>query len=101
VRDLIEEFRQDSTRALQDSRKALEARDHAAWQDHLHMLKGGASDVGALALAEACAQAERIKPYEIAQPLALDRFAVVQVTQQAVLTAMEDFLARQQSARGM
>jgi two-component system sensor histidine kinase RpfC len=101
VRDLIEEFRQDSGRALQATRQALEERNHGAWKDHLHMLKGGASDVGAIAMAEACAEAERIKPFEIAQPLASERLAMVNAAQQAALTAMKDFLARQQSARGM
>ncbi len=101
VRDLIEEFRQDSKRALQASHQALQERNHGAWKEHLHMLKGDASDVGALAMADACAEAERIKPFEIAQPLASERLATVHAAQQAALTAMEDFLARQQSARGM
>jgi two-component system sensor histidine kinase RpfC len=101
IRDLIEEFRQDSSRALQATRRALEERNHGAWMEHLHMLKGGASDVGALAMADACAEAERIKPFEIALPLAAERLAAVNAAQQTALTAMEDFLARQQSARGM
>jgi two-component system sensor histidine kinase RpfC len=101
VRDLIEEFRQDSARALQATRQALEERNYGAWKDHLHMLKGGASDVGALAMADACAEAERIKPFEITQALASERLAAVNDAKQAALAAMEDFLARQQSARGM
>jgi two-component system sensor histidine kinase RpfC len=64
------------------------------------MLKGGASDVGAQAMAEACAEAERIKPFEIAHPLASERLETVGTAQQAVLVAMEEFLARQQSALG-
>jgi two-component system sensor histidine kinase RpfC len=101
VRDLIEEFREDSGRALLATRQALDERNFGVWKDHLHMLKGGASDVGAMAMADACADAERIRPFEIAQTLASERLAAVTAAQQAVLTAMEDFLARQQSARGM
>jgi two-component system sensor histidine kinase RpfC len=100
VRDLIDEFRQDSDRALDATRKALAARDYGAWKDHLHMLRGGASDVGALAMVHACVEGERIKPFEIAQPLAEERLAAVAAEQQAALAAMEAFLDRQYSVRG-
>lgn len=100
VRELVEEFRQDSNRALQATQQALEERNYGAWKENLHMLKGGASDVGALAMAEACSDAERIKPFEIGQPLASERLAAVSAAQKTVLTAMEEFLARQQSALG-
>jgi two-component system, sensor histidine kinase RpfC len=100
VRDLIDEFRQDSDRALEATRKALAARDYGAWKDHLHMLRGGASDVGALAMVHACVEGERIKPFEIAQPLAEERLAAVAAEQQAALAAMEAFLDRQHSVRG-
>lgn len=101
VRELVEEFRQDSNRALQATRQALAERNYGAWKEQLHMLKGGASDVGAQAMAEACAEAERIKPFEIAQALAAQRLEAVSDAQQAVLDAMEEFLARQQSALGL
>jgi hypothetical protein len=52
-------------------------------------------------MAEACAEAERIRPFEITQSLASERLAIVSAAQQAALKAMEEFLARQQSARGM
>jgi two-component system sensor histidine kinase RpfC len=100
VRELVEEFRQDSNRALQAMRQALAERNYGAWKEQLHMLKGGASDVGAQAMAEACAEAERIKPFEISHPLASERLETVGTAQQAVLAAMEEFLARQQSALG-
>lgn len=100
VRDLIEEFRQDSDRALAATREALAARDYSAWKDHLHMLRGGASDVGALSMVHACIEGERIKPFEIAQPLAEERLAAVAAEQQAALAAMQAFLERQHSVRG-
>lgn len=101
VRDLIEDFRQDSSRALQATHQALEDRDYGSWKDQLHTLKGGASDVGAQAMAEACAEAERIKPFEIALPLASERLIKVNVAQQAALAALNDFLSRQRNAWGM
>jgi two-component system sensor histidine kinase RpfC len=101
VRELIEEFREDSSRGLQATREALEERNYGAWKDQLHMLKGGASDVGAQAMAEACAEAERLKPFEIALPLASERLAMVNAAQQTALVAMDDFLARQRNALGL
>ncbi len=101
VRELVDEFRQDSNRALEATRQALQERDYGAWKEHLHMLKGGASDVGALAMADACSAAERIKPFEIGQPLASERLAAVDAAQQATLAAMDEFLARQQSVLGL
>lgn len=101
VRDLIEDFRQDSNRAMQATRQALQEQNYGAWKDQLHMLKGGASDVGALAMAEICAAAERIKPFEITLPVAVESLAKVSDAQQAALAALDDFLARQRNALGM
>ena len=42
------------------------------------MLKGGARDVGANLLAQRCAEAERIKPFELASGLAQERLSAVQ-----------------------
>ncbi len=100
VRELVEAFRQDSTRALQAMRQSLNERNYGAWQEELHMLKGGASDLGARAMAEACDKAERIKPFEVGLPLAAEQLAAIGTAQLAVLAAMEAFLARQQSALG-
>jgi two-component system sensor histidine kinase RpfC len=101
VRDLIEDFRQDSNRAMQATRVALHEQNYGTWKDQLHMLKGGASDVGAISMAEICAEAERIKPFEIALPLAAESLAKVDDAQQAALAALDDFLARQRNALGM
>ncbi len=101
VRELVNEFRQDSNRALQATRQALVDRNYGAWREQMHMLKGGASDVGAQAMAEACDEAERIKPFEITLPLASERLDMVSAAQQQALSAMEEFLARQQSALGL
>ncbi len=101
VRDLVEEFRQDSDRALYATRQALTEQDYGTWKDQLHTLKGGASDVGAIAMSDICAAAERIKPFEIAQPLAAEHLSKVAAAQQATLLALEDFLARQRNALGL
>lgn len=81
-------------------RQSLNERNYGAWQEELHMLKGGASDLGARAMAEACDKAERIKPFEVGLPLAAEQLAAIGTAQLAVLAAMEAFLARQQSALG-
>lgn len=73
VRDLIESFNEDSQRSMVEIERALQAEDFGAWHNHLHMLKGGASDLGAHELASKCAEAERIKPFEITTQVAQDR----------------------------
>lgn len=77
VDDLLASFLADSARALRDADRALRTQDYSQWYDQLHMLKGGASDVGAHRLAEYCAEAERIKPYELAEPLARSHLETV------------------------
>lgn len=65
VQDLLATFEEDSERALRDIERALADQDYGQWHDQLHMLKGGASDVGATQLTQLCTEAERIKPYEM------------------------------------
>ncbi|MBT9590952.1 MAG: response regulator [Thiobacillus sp.] len=65
VQDLIASFVEDSDRALRDIERALADQNYGRWHDQLHMLKGGASDMGAAHLAQSCTEAERIKPYEM------------------------------------
>ncbi len=101
VRDLVEDFRKDGARAIDAVRQALVQQNYGAWKDQLHMLKGGASDVGAQAMAEACAMAERIKPFEITMPIAAECLEQVASAQQNALMALDDFLARQRNALGM
>jgi two-component system sensor histidine kinase RpfC len=93
LQDLLASFEEDSERSLRDIVRALEAQDYGQWHDQLHMLKGGASDVGANRLAQHCAEAERIKPYEMSTPAASEkledvRFALAEA--QAALTAYLD-----------
>jgi two-component system sensor histidine kinase RpfC len=70
VDDLLASFATDSARSLRDVERALESEDYGQWHDQLHMLKGGAGDMGAHRLAELCAEAERVKPFELATPQA-------------------------------
>ena len=93
VRDLIEEFAQDSARILGETRKAVTDKNYGAWKDRLHMLKGSASDIGALAMAQACANAERIRAFEIEQPVANEHLSNVENARLAALAAIEGFLA--------
>ena len=77
VQDLLSSFEEDSERALRDIERAMTAQDYGQWHDQLHMLKGGASDVGAARLARLCAEAERIKPYEMTSPGVREKFEEV------------------------
>src|SRR5512139_3257806 len=88
VGDLLDSFTEDSERALRDIERALEALDYGQWHDQLHTLKGGASDVGASQLALRCAEAERIKPFELAAPLAESRLEAVRIALADAQTAL-------------
>jgi two-component system sensor histidine kinase RpfC len=78
VKDLILSFEEDSERSMRDIERAMASQDYGQWHDQLHMLKGGASDVGANRLAQRCAEAERIKPYELTSSLGRARLVEVQ-----------------------
>ncbi|MBI3432596.1 MAG: response regulator [Hydrogenophilales bacterium] len=100
VQDLIASFAEDSERSLRDIERALAAQDYGQWHDQLHMLKGGASDVGANRLAHLCAAAERIKPYEMGDIGArqkLDDVRLALAEAQAALTAYLDRTLRAES----
>lgn len=77
VQELISTFSEDSKRSLIEVERALIMHNYGLWRDQLHMLKGGASDIGAKRLALACSKAERIKPFEIGCIIASDLLHVV------------------------
>jgi len=92
VEDLLASFEEESGRTLRDIERALAAQDYGQWHHQLHMLKGGARDVGAHPLAERCAEAERIKAFELATRLAHDRLDAVRsalLVTQAALAAYQ------------
>lgn len=92
VEDLLASFEEESGRTLRDIERALAVQDYGQWHHQLHMLKGGARDLGANPLAERCAEAERIKAFELATRLAHDRLDAVRsalVSTQAALAAYQ------------
>jgi len=92
VQDLLASFEEDSQRALRDIERALAAGDYGQWHHQLHMLKGGARDVGANQLAQRCVEAERVKPFELATSLAHDKLGAVRdalILTQAALDAYQ------------
>ena len=92
VEDLLTSFEEDSARALRNIERALAVQDYGQWHDQLHTLKGGARDVGANQLAQRCSEAERIKPFELATPMAHARLASVRdalAAAQATLVAYQ------------
>lgn len=94
VQDLLASFEEESGRLLQAVEAALTSQNYGQWHDQLHMLKGGASDVGAHRLALRCAEAERVKPFELGTPLAQDRLDAVR---QALADAQAALAAYQAS----
>jgi two-component system sensor histidine kinase RpfC len=97
IRDLVEGFKKDAERSYSDTEKALACQDYGAWKDHLHMLKGGASDVGCSLLSSVCVGAERIKPFEITQPVAAEKLSEVRTALDNAKNALDEYLSRQRS----
>ncbi|MDP2109464.1 MAG: ATP-binding protein [Thiobacillus sp.] len=93
VEDLLASFEEESGRTLRDIERALAARDYGQWHHQLHMLKGGARDLGANPLAERCAEAERIKAFELATRLAHDRLDAVRAALATTRTALAAYQA--------
>lgn len=91
VEELITSFSADSKRAIQEIEHAIHVENFGLWHDQLHMLKGGASDVGAHALALVCAEAERIKPYEITTHVAYDKLAKVRSALEQTQISLEAY----------
>jgi two-component system sensor histidine kinase RpfC len=94
VKDLLASFEEDSERSMRDIERALASQDYGQWHDQLHMLKGGASDVGANRLAQLCAEAERIKPYELVGDAARQKLEEVKFALTEAQTALADYLDR-------
>jgi len=92
VKDLLASFEEDSERSMRDIERALASQDYGQWYDQLHMLKGGASDVGANRLTQLCAEAERIKPYELVGGRARQKLDEVRVALTETQTALADYL---------
>ena len=93
VSELIESFNEDSKRSINEIEHALHTQDYSMWHDQLHMLKGGASDVGAHELARLCAEAERIKPYEMTASLARDKLQIVKSALERAQTSLTKYQA--------
>jgi two-component system, sensor histidine kinase RpfC len=100
VEDLLASFEEDSQRAVQDIEHALATQNYGLWNDQLHMLKGGARDIGAHQLAQRCAEAERIKPFEFASSLAQERLQAVDAALGTTQTALAAYQANRLSAEG-
>jgi two-component system sensor histidine kinase RpfC len=98
VRELIESFSQDSKRSMTEVERALLTQDYGLWHDQLHMLKGGASDVGAHQLAGICTDAERIKPFEIGTVLAREKLVAVRSALGEAQTMLAMYLDQKSSA---
>lgn len=92
VQDLLTSFEDDSQRALGAIERALVDDNFGQWHDQMHMLKGGASDVGASQLAALCSEAERIKPYELSGPVAREKLEQIRLALIATQAALIRYL---------
>lgn len=99
VQELIASFGQDSLRAINEVERAWITQDHSLWHDQLHMLKGGASDVGVYQLARICSEAERIKPFEIASQVAREKLDAVQLALIDAQAALAVYMDRKLRAK--
>jgi two-component system sensor histidine kinase RpfC len=97
VRELVDGFKKDAERSYREAEAALARQDYGAWKDHLHMLKGGASDVGCHLLSATCIEAERIKPFEITTPVAAEKLSLVRTALDNAKNALDEYLSRQRS----
>jgi len=101
VQELVNSFGEDSRRSINEVERALITQDYSLWHDQLHMLKGGASDMGACQLARLCSEAERIKPFEITSPAARKSLEAVRLAltdAQAALATYTDRKLRAENA---
>src|SRR5512139_1488563 len=101
VQDLLTSFEEESGRLMRDTEAALASQDYGQWHDQLHMLKGGASDVGANRLAQLCAEAERIKPYEMTGQVAFQKLDEVRFALAEAHTALTAYLDRKLRAENI
>jgi two-component system sensor histidine kinase RpfC len=101
VQDLLASFEEESARLMRETEHALAAQDFGQWHDRLHMLKGGASDVGANRLAQQCAEAERIKPYEMTGQIAFQKLYELRRALAEAHTALTAYLDRKLRAESI
>ena len=101
VQELVNSFGEDSLRALNEVERALITQDYSLWHDQLHMLKGGASDMGACQLARLCSEAERIKPFEIVSPVAQQKLDAVRLALTDAQTALAAYTDRKLRAENV
>ncbi|MFZ5574605.1 MAG: ATP-binding protein [Pseudomonadota bacterium] len=95
IEALLASFNEESTHALHNIERALQLENYSLWHDQLHKLKGGARDVGALHLAEHCAEAERIRVFELATATAREKFDAVLRAHADAQAALQAYLERE------
>jgi two-component system sensor histidine kinase RpfC len=61
---LFKNFQSEGSRHIIDLKTAMHD-DYLDYREHLHALKGSATELGARKLAQTCQEAERLKPYDM------------------------------------
>ena len=93
IREVVGDFERDTENRLELTRRALAAGDRAKLRAEAHAIKGGARQVGAVAVADICQQIElaapQSSPYELA-----DRLTLLEAEFRQVCGAMNVYLNR-------
>ena len=92
--DLLTGFRRDAERNLQDLDQAVAEKDYPAMRDAVHALRGSAGEFGAHRLVDACAEIERLKPYDMTGSRPADLAAQLRNTYAATASYLADYEAR-------
>lgn len=94
VREILSSFCKDSEQNLLETQRALFGRNQAKWHDQLHMLKGGAFDIGAWKLAHLCAHTERLHLSDASRSEANQKLDEIRIALSEVQSAIEIHLDR-------
>jgi HPt (histidine-containing phosphotransfer) domain-containing protein len=93
IREVTADFERDTENRLEKSRQALASGEMAKLRAEAHAIKGGARQVGAVAVADICQQIElsalQASPYELA-----DRLTQLEVEFRRICAAMRAHLSR-------
>jgi HPt (histidine-containing phosphotransfer) domain-containing protein len=71
--DLVEGFRRDAARSVEEIEGALKGADYPALRRAVHALEGSAKEMGAVSLAACARRFRELKPFEL-QSQRADRF---------------------------
>lgn len=99
VSDLVDGFIIDSSKTLNQAKKAAAEQDYLGFMEAVHALKGGASELGGLQFVQLCTRAEKLKPYEMKGPSPAIHLEKIVTAHSRLLDAMNRYLSAERSIR--